>query len=913
MADNEIKSTSYDIQEKWLSEVAPKYFDVNDMNMLRVGLFGYTNEIQANSLEDNVNLMNLISNEVYPNKAVLPNSIYAYAALGDFNSFMAVGSTVNFTLALKKEDLIKYSDQKTNFKQYFISRYSTLDVDGINFMIDYDIIIKLKFNTDNTDYVISAQYDLNYKNPSSSIVNPYIPSKILNIENEEFVFLNLTARQLTRSEVPFKVYSNDIIENLKYDIEYEGNLSYFNVFYKAPSSNELIQVTPYYVDSLKPKDKYFCFYQYTGTNSLSIVFSAHPDYFKPEFNSKLIIEIYTTEGSKGNFVYEGNDVEFAFYTDPENPTFEGNKRLIHYAYIIGRASGGTDAMDIDEIKYNTIKAFSIRKNIISDNDLDYYFSNITGNSKTLFIKKRDDMIKRIYSAYLLLRNKNDIIVPTNTLNLVLYEYQFDNYDTHFGTDNYMLKPGKIYHDYIEIEKHDKDGVVIDVDNYYLLDEDDDIASVIEKEDVSNYFYTCPFLIRVNTNPYFISFFLNSVSDRYGLTYSWINEDNINEFIINNIALERNALLSDTYKIKFKLSTSLNKDLIIEKNENNIYIRDLGNLVGRIYFKKEEVYLGYAKCNIVDVDSMFIYFECEITTNDFITSDDEMILTNCIYRPDTNMEVIREEYAMPSDNIYMEIALFYNGYNNYNKGSLENLTPDNLNRYCLTNLFTTDEPINFFKDINNIEYSTLTLDTKDNYTLFKMKSIPLLKYSYAYNDDNMEEVITLLDYFREELQKSLTVIENNFDIDMKFYNTYGPSKFFTIGRDQELLDTTSIKIYLNIKLSRELSEIIKNDIENFIIKFIEDVNNSESSNYLYASNLIKALENNFDYIRYIEFGHFNDRDTTYQIIENTFTSIDKLTKKQVIKYVPEYLNVSRVTYFDDNGDLAYRPEIYIKYL
>jgi hypothetical protein len=364
-----------------------------------------------------------------------------------------------------------------------------------------------------------------------------------------------------------------------------------------------------------------------------------------------------------------------------------------------------------------------------------------------------------------------------------------------------------------------------------------------------------------------------------------------------------------------MSTSLSTEAIYLSDAHNVYMGDLGNVLVRVYYKRNDTYLGYSKCEIASVSSLFIHYEATLSTSDIISNHDEIGMDNCIYVADSANEQLIEECMIPSDGVYLEIAVYYNGYDTKDKGPLAPYAQYYLSEYCLTNLFITDSEINFFKDINNIEYSTVTIDQDEGSTRYKIKSLPMLKYSYAMHPDNMRTVTTLLEYFRQELQKALSVIENNFDIDMKFYNTYGPSQYFIIGRDQAAkpLGTTGVKIYLNIKLNQPLNDIIKNDIESYIINFIEDINNNDETNYLYISNLIKSLENNFDYIRYIEYDHLNNEDSTYQVIENTFQGITAMTKQQVIKYVPEYLNVSRVTYYDTDGTLAYRPEVYITYI
>ena len=143
------------------------------------------------------------------------------------------------------------------------------------------------------------------------------------------------------------------------------------------------------------------------------------------------------------------------------------------------------------------------------------------------------------------------------------------------------------------------------------------------------------------------------------------------------------------------------------------------------------------------------------------------------------------------------------------------------------------------------------------------------------------------------------------------NTYGSSNFFTIGRSKQNLNIVCISLKLNIKLAVESSAYLVNEIKKFIVQFVEDTNKAET-NYIYVSNLIRSLEQEFKEIVYIEFLGFNDYGPSEQIIENNFTDLSDLTKEQVINYVPEYLNINRHVVLD-NGQLVFEPRITINFV
>ena len=57
------------ITQDWLENIAPKYFDFDQTNNLRTGLFGYINEVMGNTVEDTFNAVTIARREFYPTQA----------------------------------------------------------------------------------------------------------------------------------------------------------------------------------------------------------------------------------------------------------------------------------------------------------------------------------------------------------------------------------------------------------------------------------------------------------------------------------------------------------------------------------------------------------------------------------------------------------------------------------------------------------------------------------------------------------------------------------------------------------------------------------------------------------------------------------------------------------------------------
>lgn len=113
MEKNDLTTSSADIKERWLRDLAPKYFNMTDINLLNVGLFGYINEIMSSSLEDTLNSSSMYYNEVIPATAKLPQSIYAYASMTDDEDFNYTPASVPIALAIRSYDIINKATDTT--------------------------------------------------------------------------------------------------------------------------------------------------------------------------------------------------------------------------------------------------------------------------------------------------------------------------------------------------------------------------------------------------------------------------------------------------------------------------------------------------------------------------------------------------------------------------------------------------------------------------------------------------------------------------------------------------------------------------------------------------------------------------------------------------------------------------------
>lgn len=241
----------------------------------------------------------------------------------------------------------------------------------------------------------------------------------------------------------------------------------------------------------------------------------------------------------------------------------------------------------------------------------------------------------------------------------------------------------------------------------------------------------------------------------------------------------------------------------------------------------------------------------------------------------------------------------NIYTYYNE-EVYNTIPTFTNKYSTkSHPVTFIEPVEMmnstvvFKSNNDGTIDEIGKETGNTYTT-TIKLVPLLRASIVADINRSMEFITIMRTQYSYLLNIIDKITNNFSIDLKFYNTYGRSKNFSVDDFTTVnrLDKVNITIHFKVHPVFGTDEIeFVDDVKLFIKEYIEGINEA-GTNSIYISNLIKALENNFNSINYLKFCGINDYPTEVQAIENNTVDLDTLTKEQRVNYVPEYLTLSK---------------------
>jgi hypothetical protein len=858
MADpiQEIGSTSYDFDARAL-ELAKGFFNIEETNILKVGLLGYMTALMSDAVSTSVFHRNVLYREFFLNTARLPRSVYNSAKLNNFDIAFATPSNMRVNFALRKEEAIRYSEpQLDGSRLLIIDRNQPFFAGAFQFMLPRSV--RLTLTPAGGSYAVTATYDTVGVEDSLPVPsNPYVRTWSQEVENEVWLFMELVVYQMERVVKTFSVYSEDISDNLIYLIDFPKQMSSFDVFYKHSRGTQLLP--KYFNDLRAPADtEKFCFYTFRDRGQLQVYFSATPGSFRPEFNSELTVAYYVTEGSKGVFDFTG-DLQFKFDTGKL-------ARLQPKVTPLTGAVGGVDTKNLLEIKKSVIEYQLSRGSIINETDINLFFERVASQnsqngSRFLFLKKRDDVLRRLISCYALMRDFNRNIIPTNTFHLQTSLAQLTALNSVIPSGSQVI--------------YDK------VSKLFRL------MSNVEVPAADDYVYSIPYMMIFRDTPFpRIAYYRNMMSEDIPAPFTFVNYKINNEFIISDVHLERNSSLVPEYKVSFSLTT-------------NMAAEEMQDVIVRGVLKKDGAPYGFFDFEKTQSDSNYL---CTATlyTDDTFNSGYRMALVGSLSEVLSGTTIPR---TYVDEDMSIEIGLLHDGGIDFTRhGTFIDMT--DVEEYATMVVYETAPVVSLFKSMNVVS-SNFRVDPETGNVA--IHSVPAIGYEYYSNLANYKDIYSLLDAFESMLRENKGSLENNTDMDLKFYNTWGPSKYFNSG-------TTDLFLKLKIKLRGLLTQRLDTEIRKFIVDTIEASNVSVQNEQrrFSVSNLIRGLEQEFPLIVYIEFDAVNGNAALQNVLA-TEDKPDDMTAEQLINHVPEYLNVGmdRNSYL--SPDRRFTPRIDITYL
>jgi hypothetical protein len=858
-----VSSSRFDIYSKLLT-IANNYTNVFDTDFLRTGLFGYITEAMALIARDSSFQRTMLYNESFLNTAVMPKSVYNWAKMFNVSVISAVPAFADMIITISVDDVenpsysrtyssnTKYGGDITRLgtrKVLILDRDSPLIAGETQFRLEKSVAIYK--STDGSGayivkYIETEKATTEYFDPESY----FIKSNITRTNGIEYLTFKVRAFQYNITNIRKQINNSSFLNTKIHNFTFPDQFIGAKLKYRKGTVEEDIELrfTNVGVDNLEALK--FAYYNLVDDNELQINFSSAESDFVPSVNSSLIIDIYTTKGASGNIVYSG-DIIFRMKEESLR-SLPLSVSMVNY-----QSSGGTDRPSLTKLKNNIISEISTRDVIVTESDLNNFFIVLTSlietvnDGKITFIKRRDDILRRIFTSYILLRDGLDLnsetskygylsgVIPTNTVNA---DFQISG--------NISKSPGTIIQrksDVLEEYEYVPANALDGSDDYYII----------------------PFYTRIILNPFKkVKYIYNMTNAESGLSYKAITSGSSDKYIIPSTVYVRRGLEGTTagsrYNVMFQFVTNF----------------DMASQVSPV---NDEFVLSFFRSNnaLVAIDNLSFYKNQNLTITSTVNTEDET-LYDTLMLFSIEVDSTNEEFDFSDENAASDFGTFINLFHNNKTIKLpedvrmvlkfNNILSENLNIE-----FVSDETLPLFRNLDEIMFSDISINLDDDnfITSINIKDIPVIHASFFTDEANYSKLIEQLFTYIELLKQNLGRLESNTFFNLKFFNTYGQSQFYNTLK-------TNIDLEMDIYVT-ELTDGLTNEIRDYVRLVVDNSNNNLSFK---VSSLINSLSNNFPVIDHIDFKGLNGTFNQY------IDQISTLTQNQRKLYIPEYLNLQK---------------------
>lgn len=880
--DWNINSDIYDIVNS-IKNVEKRYIEDEDESTLALGIFGFITDTEAKKIQTATIMAGQLGNEMFPTRAKLTKNILTHAAYNGIENMNAIPAKMTITLCVKTSDISEYGDGEV----FYIDSKCPIFIQSYEFHIDYDIKITTKRIGGVTTY--SAMYDTydsngdKITNRISDISNPYIrqPFTIM-VGNDEYIAIQTTIRQCSIEEIHDTIISDSIIENKQYSFEFSNQIADFIVQVTDSSTGKTTELIPYMFGSI-PSDGVdnYCYYIFTSSNSIRISFDSSS--YIPGLNSEIYIKVYTTLGKKGNFEYLNIDqTSEGLYVTMESEDYD-YKQLITYVVGVTDSTDGSDAKSIDELKRLIPKASMSRGSITTETDINNYFDLINNSVNRLVMQKKvDNQINRIWYAYFLLKDDNNNIIPSNTINMKIDTSKSD-FMIRCEDGRYILPAGS----FIRYDSVNKLGEVIDPSEVPILYSDKYFNS-------GYYYYMNLYNLVISREILYASYYLTACNYDSFFMYDYVNQDSDAQFIANRFHFSRNLLtFKDTYNINFTIIKSVNDGTYFPTRVENITrtMPDGSKIDEKIVTQKlrvilvlyrEELPYRWMECTYDEessyINSCIYNFGAEIISDSQFDNENRIKITG-MNEVGSNTSVYGYIDESVKAKIYiLNLSENYDTTVEYPRKDLDNIAPG-YEDYVVTNIYEAVSGIQFFNNFTSITNTRIDniSGTSNN---FIVKGMPVIGAHYLQSETEVKYLLEAVTERKAYIDYCISLVENNMNIDFKFFNTYGPSSTYKLEDAKTSIGSIDICLRFKLSLKDNADVSIVNDITKDIKDSIEDINNIED---WHAPNLITTITDTYrEKINFFEFVGFNDFDADDQHIINISEDDPAI--------VPEFINI-----------------------
>lgn len=918
-----VNSDIYDIADS-LNAMAKRFIPEMTEETMSLGLPGFIIAAESLKIKNAAMMTNALGNEVFPSRARLDHNVITHAIMQGVSGINAIPASMTVVMGILERDFERYAEVMSNGNMRFvIDKYCPIKIEGkYPFHVDYDIIVNRIKNPGG--YVYTAEYNLPTadaeRNRLSTINNPYMKQPyVTKIGDSEYIFLQTELHQVHINRTFSTFITSNVIDNrtVVFTFDKSEQLADFEIkITETTGEKKTVYLTPVFEGSAVPEGiERYCEYVYVNTNTIRIKFVRAS--YLPKLNSECELVIKTTLGSGGRFKYDS--ASFVSYYSEDYGYPKGIKLLIRPSTD---SVGGIDRKTVDELHEILPKEILMNGAITTETDLTNYFNLVnTDDQRMVMMTKADNQVSRIKYAYMIVRNAEGNIIPTNTIDIKIEQEEM-SVVTEYG---YILPSGTP----VAYFEHNNVGKPVS-----------NIAGV-----ATDYKYMNLYSIYINNDPIYAAFFMTVINEYPYAIYRWINVYSPIQFIVDNFHFQRSMITEpNTYKFEFTATQNV-------MTEANMYILNTDETATRRVINNMKAYLvlfkdgkphRYIECTLDEEDVDFTYFKytwrCEFKTNNEFNSQNNIRILG-LHNAGT-IRNINPSYAEFPENVeaYVYIlaksdALGYKTQQDINKYETRyDLDPiifsgtarPYLSGYTVTNKFEIHGGLNLFVDFSGVINTTVTVKESDTYIdkpEYTLKGVPVIGYNYimgiggldVYGNvvqdedlaaERLDEFLGILEEKKMYMDKALDLLENSFEIDYRFYNTYGPSKNYNLELAEEV-DTSNyigridMSLVFNVSLKSAADVYTKTNLINYIKSYIEDLN--KTNNDWDVNNMLSDIRIAFQQqINYIDFVGFNGMVLSTRILHFYWHENPDIT------VAPEFVNVRNT--IDDTGAVV--PDITI---
>lgn len=855
---NRVSPLKYDIYNKILA-MAEFYFGENS-DYLKTGFMGWLIECMTMFIRDSSLQKTMLKNEGTLNTAVMTKTIYEYAKMFGINIPQATPASCDFVLTLDCNELdtmIKKRkgrdhDRKYGYEVYqnlsgmdclIIDRKNSIQVDTYTYTLERSIII-YKNSTDS--YIVKY---CNTETPDTTNFGGKDENILKTVLREDpetgnrYLSFTVKAFQYKTTTITKQVTSSAFIETENHTFDFDDQ--FCGVRLKYRKGNDEINIPLYFSDAERAKNvTLYGYYDLIDDQTLKVSFK--PSVFLPSVGSTLICEIYSTTGTGGNKQFNTQPV-----MSLSDETYKSMSILVTFEDYI--SVGGKNKISNNDLKRNIIRELASRDVIVTEEDLNNYFQLLGGffesinDGQVRFIKKRDDLIRRTFNAYVLLRDGYGINNDLNTSS----NYRSELVPTNTVDVTYAPTPGTTINDGIELSDKVIKKTLNPVDNKVTYTFQDSST-----ETNNNNLYFTPFRMQVYLSPIrTVKYIYDLTDDSTSLSYKNITNSSTLYMSPSTVSVKKG-----TGNKKYHLNFTFNTDFDLQNTWNNTPVT-------------LKIYNGstYSEYKINSTADVLTVTSSKNDENDTLYKSEIKITLN----PDDDNPFVMVDSGKENLQYGQQLCLKYNNQQiNINEEARVGIIIDStFNNQTYNCEFISDKPLSWFKNLDDIMSSDLivTKNADKSIRSITIKEVPIIARSFY--DTVLDEsrfIQTLLTYI-DILKDNKSKLETNTTFNLKFMNTFGESEGYTST-------TTNIRLQLRIWLKTTTDETITKEIRNYIRHLVDMANSAKKLRVSTVLAMVTASYNQF--IDHIDFLGLNG--TFDQFIESNGND----------PTVPEYFNLDR---------------------